>query len=94
MATVNETLEERGNVYGEYSEALDCKNSIMDALRLRHKQTNKEPMSLEHEMMFQDVIGKLSRLGSSPTHLDSWHDLAGYSLLVERTLKGKTNESK
>lgn len=86
METLNKTLNKRGKIYGDYGEALECKVAIQDAILTRYKQTNGIEMGVDDLMLFQDIIGKLSRLASSPRHLDSWHDLAGYSTLIEKVI--------
>ena len=88
---VDETLKERGEVYGDYAGGLKFRLSILNLVKSRYKEVNNEKMPEEYEQYFLDVIGKMSRLAVSPTHEDSWHDLAGYALLIEGVI---TNEGK
>jgi len=86
---VQETLEERGEVYGDYKGGLEFRNDVLAVIRERYKQVNNVDMPQEQEMWFMDIVGKMSRLAVSPDHIDSWHDLAGYALLVEGVVDDK-----
>lgn len=86
---VDNTLAERGAVYGDYAGGMRFRLAIVGSIKARFEEVNGCEMLEADLMLFNDVIGKLSRLASSPSHIDSWHDLAGYSLLVEKVLKGE-----
>jgi len=88
---VQKTLEERGEVYGDYAGGLRFRIDMVNLINARYKDVHGENMVQSDIMNFNDIIGKISRLAVTPNHLDSWHDLAGYSLLVEEVI---TNEGK
>ncbi len=84
---VDKTLEERGQVYGSYEEGLKFRRAVEVLINDKYKHDHNIDMSEEHLFLFNDVLGKLSRLASSPLHKDSWHDLAGYAILVENLIE-------
>ncbi len=86
-------LQERGEVYGDYAGGLAFRQALVDAIKGRYKQVHNKQMCDDDIMLFNDIIGKLSRLAVTPDHDDSWKDLAGYSLLVEEIIKGNKNGS-
>ncbi len=92
MATksLDETLEERGSVYGDFGGNLYLRQQMMSAIETRYKAVNGHSLSNEQRHLFQDVIAKLARLAATPSHLDSWHDLAGYATLIEGILQNET----
>ena len=87
---IDKTLEERGEVYGDYEGGLKFRRAVLDLIMARYAEVNKMVMPVDKQDLFLDIIGKLSRLAVTPSHSDSFHDLAGYSILVE----GILNESK
>jgi hypothetical protein len=89
--TVEETLQQRGSVYGDYSTVVRDRSVIMDVLVNRYEELNGE-MTRELEIMFNDLVLKLVRFASRPTYLDSIHDLQGYAKLIEQSIKGEENE--
>lgn len=86
METVNNTLEERGKVYGDYKGGIEFRTSMKHLIYARFKEVRGRDMTITEQEYFSDTIMKLSRLAVSPTHVDSWHDLAGYAILMEEAL--------
>ena len=89
---VNTILEERGNVYGSYEEGLKFRLEAEQLINRKYNADHGEDMPEEMMFLFNDVLSKLGRLASCPTHIDSWKDLAGYSVLVERIVQGRQDE--
>ena len=87
---VDETLKERGEVYGEYAGGLNFRKNMEALLHGRHKEVHGAEMSAKDMFLFNDIIAKLSRLAVTPRHVDSMHDLAGYALLVEEVIKNES----
>jgi len=85
MASKNleDTLKERGSVYGDFDGNLYLRAQMMAAIDARFEAVNGVALNNSQRHLFQDVIAKLARLAATPEHLDSWHDLAGYATLVE-----------
>ena len=87
MAAVEKTLEERGTVYGDYAGGLKFRRAVLDLIYARYGEVHNDNMTDEEKDYFVDLVGKISRLAVSPTHEDSWLDVAGYSLLVKEVIK-------
>lgn len=86
---VDEVLENRGQIYGRYSDGVACRASILDALETTYGLThNYEPLPSDLRVMYSDLVLKLMRSASDPSHLDSWVDLAGYAKLIKNTMEG------
>lgn len=87
MSKVNETLVKRGEVYGNFSNGITLESEIMSNIAGRYFVEHNEEMPEWYYIAISKIVMKLSRLSVSPTHIDSWHDIAGYALLVETHLK-------
>lgn len=91
MRTTDEVLQERGSVYGNFTDGSNLEAEIMALLaHNHHKQQGKALTELER-IFFSKIIMKLSRLSVTPDHIDSWTDIAGYARLVEQHYEGKQN---
>lgn len=85
MSTIDETLAERGNRYGEFAEHARITQNIKKAM-----QDSPNWKSLPDDMkealeMIAHKIGRI--LNGDPAYIDSWHDIIGYTKLVEDLLK-------
>lgn len=85
---VNETLQARGNNYGEYTNVSATAQKLKNVIRSAASWENMEPYMQESLDM---ICNKLSRIcNGNPYYDDSWHDIGGYAKLVEDELnKGK-----
>lgn len=84
MKTTDEVLEERGAVYGNFSVGSNLEAAMMNMICANFENQTGKPMSALHKVFFSKIVMKLSRLSVSPTHIDSWTDIAGYARLVEQ----------
>ena len=91
MSNINETLELRGEVYGNFSQGISLEAIIMDHIKGRFYSQHNDVMPEWYATAISKIVMKLSRLAVSPNHIDSWHDIAGYATLVETHLKENTN---
>ena len=80
------TLKEREHVYGDYRGDVETKMKIMDAILNRYYEVNGQAMPAKHMEYIHPIVMKLVRIAASPTHTDSWHDIAGYATLTESIL--------
>lgn len=87
MSNVNETLKERGKVYGDYKGGSEFRANVMELIVDRYAKVNHGGMPAIHMVYVYDIVNKLSRLAVTPYHIDTWHDIAGYATLVEEALK-------
>jgi len=86
METVKQTLEQRGEVYGDYAGSVSVRAGIMDIIKARYEAVNNTYMSEQDQVRIYDIVNKISRLAVSPKHKDSWHDIVGYASLIEEAL--------
>jgi hypothetical protein len=87
MDKVSETLEQRGSLYGEFSEHARITQNLKRAMI---DSPNWETLSDDKREALEMVAHKVGRvLNGDPEYKDSWHDIIGYTTLVEKTLKGE-----
>jgi len=84
--SIEETLEQRGSIYGDYEEGVATRSKILSLLHEHKECCTDEGFTYAETIMITDLVNKLVRFAGSPTHIDSIHDLAGYATLIERTL--------
>jgi len=89
---IDQTLDARGGVYGDYYGMIRLRATLMDAIQARHYNIHGCEMNIVDEEHIRDIVLKLTRLAASPRHLDTWHDIVGYSTLVENELKESSSE--
>lgn len=90
---VNQLLEERGAIYGSYSNGVWCRGMMLTVLRNQHESVQGTVMSNEDQIMFGDILLKIMRAASNPSYLDSWADLEGYARLIkEKKMKEQESE--
>lgn len=85
MTDINKTLDERQQTHGSFESHARISQALKDAMQLgRFAQlddTQREALEM--------IVHKIARiLNGDPNHRDSWHDIAGYSLLIEKQLEG------
>lgn len=85
--TIEETLKERGSNYGDYGIGSRLRANIMREIKLARIDNNLTNLTELEVVYIYDIVNKLSRLVTTPYHLDTWHDIAGYATLVEKELK-------
>ena len=85
--TVDAVLKERGAIYGSYKSGVDCRATMMKALNDKHIECNDKNLPEETRVVFSDILLKLMRAASDPTHADSWLDLAGYSKIINEMME-------
>ena len=81
MNDVTETLNERGNRYGEYKNVSETSQLLKNVLRTGPSWVIMEPYMQESLDL---IANKLARIVTGdPFYHDSWHDVGGYAKLVE-----------
>jgi len=91
VTTINiltNTLAERLTKYGEFE---DNARVTQNLKRVMRASANWERLSDDKKESLEMIAHKISRiLNGDPEYADSWHDICGYSSLVEDLLnKGK-----
>ena len=84
MTDICSTLEQRGNRYGAFVEhariTQNIKRSMIDS-------PNWSKLSDDKREALEMLAHKMGRiLNGDPEYKDSWHDIIGYTKLVENTL--------
>lgn len=85
MADVNMTLSERGSRYGDFGGHSAITQALKDVMRDAAGWRRLSPSQKESLEMVAHKIGRI--LNGDPNYDDSWHDIAGYAVLVEKELK-------
>lgn len=91
MKTTDQVLEQRGEVYGDFYEGVSLEALILNSITDRYEEHHGHSMDPVHVIYLSKIVMKLSRLAVSPSHVDSWTDIAGYARLVEIQLTKEKN---
>jgi hypothetical protein len=89
---VEETVSERHSVYGPYWVGTKLRADIMHLIKEVYLENHGEYMEEMDSVMIFDIVNKLSRLATTPRHIDTWHDIQGYASRVEEFLITGTNK--
>ena len=90
MSSIDKTLDERGQRYGEFAGHADVTQNLKRAMGQHpgwHDLKNDQREALE---MVAHKIGRI--LNGDPNYIDSWHDIIGYVRLVEQRLEKEQGE--
>ena len=79
---IEELLKSRGDVYGDYKGNSQCHIDLMNVIRRRYKETNDCELDPLLEVYIWNIVNKLSRIASTPDHVDSWKDIIGYATIT------------
>lgn len=81
--SINETLNQRGQRYGEFSEVAETTYQLQEAL----KRSQPSGMTTSQIIALDMICNKMARIvNGDPNYIDNWHDIAGYATLVEQEL--------
>ena len=84
--TVSETLEERAKTHGDFEKYANIMIELIDTVDLNG---NEQLTAVQHQGLYM-ILSKITRIvNGDANHIDSWHDIAGYASLVERSLKNE-----
>ena len=89
MADLEQTLKERGERYGKFtnhaSVTMDLKSIIA-----QHSDLNGTTLVADQLEALHMICHKIGRIvAGDPDYADSWHDIAGYAKLVADRLEGE-----
>jgi len=82
--SVQDTLKQRKSIYGDYRDVLAARSKIMEVIKYHYELVNGSEMPKDIEIGFNDLVLKLVRAAGRPEYKDSFHDLAGYAMLMEK----------
>lgn len=81
----NPTLAERGKTHGDYRDVARI-SQLLRGTMVQGK--NWDSLNAVQRESLEMIVHKMARiLSGDNNHLDHWHDIAGYALLVEEELK-------
>lgn len=84
MSEITETLQQRGKRYGDFSGHAKITQGLK---RVMQDSPNWTDLSDDKKEALEMVAHKIGRiLNGDPEYQDSWHDIIGYTKLVEQTL--------
>lgn len=82
--SIDTTLAERGERYGNFADHADITQGIKDAMK---KGRNWDSLKNDQREALEMAAHKFGRiLNGDPDYIDSWHDIIGYVRLVEQRL--------
>lgn len=85
MNTIDKTLDERGQRYGTFTSHAAITQEIKAAMN-RHFGWSK--LAADQREALEMIAHKVGRiLNGDPNYIDSWHDIIGYTRLVEQRLE-------
>ncbi len=91
--SIDNTLNERGERYGEFPEFSNICQSLKDIIRNTKGWSKLAPSQKEALEMIMHKVSRI--LNGDPNWADSWHDISGYASLEEKRLSGiRTAETK
>ena len=84
MSKIQDTLNEREKTYGSYAENCELTQDVKDILRAHHGWKSMSPQAKQSVEM---IVYKLARIITGDHgHKDSWHDIAGFAILITQDL--------
>lgn len=81
---IDETLAERGARYGEFKDHAVIAQDLQDVMRKAPGWVRLAPDQKQALSVVADKIARM--LNGDPNYVDNWHDIIGYSKLVETRL--------
>ena len=82
--SVEKTLAERGERYGEFAVHAEIAQNLQDAMREAKGWDRLTPVGKQALTVIADKIARI--LSGDPCYADNWHDIQGYAKLVEDRL--------
>lgn len=82
---VDKTLKQRSKTYGDFGNLSMIASNLKACMRADDGWGNLGPAHKEALDMIAHKIARI--LNGDPNHIDSWHDIAGYAMLVEDIIK-------
>ena len=82
MSEIDNTLNERGERYGSYSDVASTTQKLMSIVE---SGANYEHLNAEQKTSLFMICNKIARaVNGDPQYFDNWRDIAGYATLAER----------
>lgn len=81
---VEETLNERGARYGDFTDHAIIAQGLQDLMRDTQGWSRLGAVKKQALTVIADKIARI--LSGDPNYIDNWHDIQGYARLVEERL--------
>ena len=82
MSEINNTLNERGERYGNYSNVAGTTQQLMSIVE---RGANYGHLNAEQKTSLLTICNKIARaVNGDPQYFDNYRDIAGYATLAER----------
>lgn len=94
MSEIKETIKNRQSLYGDYTRMCGLRSAIINGIKFEYFKHHGVSMLESDVLCIVDIVNKLCRLAVSPDHIDTWHDIAGYAIIIEKYHKEKLNADK
>lgn len=82
---ISATLAQRGGRYGQFKDHAKIAQGVQDVLRAAPNWNKLDPDMRQALSVIADKMARI--LNGDPYYSDSWHDIQGYSKLVEDRIK-------
>ena len=90
MSEIDNTLNERGARYGNYSDVAGITQQLMSIVECG---ANYEHLNAEQKTSLFMICNKIARaVNGDPNYIENWHDIAGYATLAERACEAVRGE--
>jgi len=87
ITQIEQTLSDREQIYGSFVKNAYISQSLKRAVR---DGKNYDMLPDYQKEAIDMIFYKIARaITGDPNYPDNWHDIAGYALLVENTLKNR-----
>lgn len=87
MTQIDNTLAERGTRYGAFTGHAEITQGLKDVMFATDNWAGLADDQKEALEMVAHKIGRI--LNGDPNYIDSWHDIIGYTRLVEQRLEAE-----
>lgn len=84
LSAVEQTLAERGNRYGDFSDHAEIAQDLQDVMRATPGWENLSKVQKQALTVIADKQARI--LSGDPNYGDNWHDIQGYAKLAEDRL--------
>ncbi|MEI1732899.1 DUF6378 domain-containing protein [Acinetobacter baumannii] len=82
--SIQKTLQQRGERYGDFAEVAATTQALMAVIDSAY---NSEQLDDSMKTSLFMICNKMARIvNGDPNYIDNWHDIAGYATLVEQEL--------
>ena len=91
MSEIDNTLNERGERYGNYSDVASTTQQLMSIVECG---ANYEHLNAEQKTSLFMICNKIARaVNGDPNYIENWHDIDGYATLAERACEAVRGDS-